>query len=502
MSISIIPKRASQMPQQNYSTNAVYNYTHFESVIELETGERVNVESNNHTYDKHEFVLPTNCNNEKVLPHIFKLDVSSFNRIFDWLSQSDIIAIGESCKRFQQIAGEYFQSNYWAKCARGENDGVYLLSKNSNIFSRYIRKVSISGDRLGAYRFIGENCTNFLTQMRFYGTIPIGGFEYIKEILAGVEVLEMNECLIDGEFYENYLKYCSNLKSLSVSRSNRIRDRTIVIGCDNNWLLRSYPTLVNFELIDWYGLKNNEITTFFQQNQNVRTLSTDVRSLWENRHSHLASSTKLDKLAVDICQSKIIDSNNQPISLLDSVYHLLHELHECGFYMRLNLYVYFVDKSDIQKMFSLNGLEMICGDIIQFGEKMIDLKMLGVCYGNEIWNIEELPVNLTNLERVYFAQISIERILLLICECAKLKQIKIKRLTDGKKMKWVDLMSLNEQRSKLSGAEKLTIYLKEDLYLETKWMKNCIDFSFIEFKRFESFEWEELNAKFRYYKSM
>lgn len=417
------------MPQENCNKNAVYNYINFESVVELETGERVIVESNNNTYEKHEFA---NNHNEKVA-HIFKLDVSSFNRIFDWLSQSDIIAIGESCKRLQQIAGEYFQSNYWATCARGENDGIYFLSKKSNIFSQFIRKVSISGDRLGAYRFIGQNCTKFLTQMRFYGNIPIGGFEYIQEILNGVEVLEMNECLIDGEFYENYLKYCPNLKSLSVSRSNRIRARSIVIGSDNNWLLRCYPTLVNFELIDWYGLENDEITTFFKQNRNVRTFSTDVRSLWESRDLLLASNAQLEKLAVDICQSKIIDSNNQPISLLDSVYHLLRDLHECGFYCRLNLYVYFVDKCDIQKMFSLKSLEMICGDILQFGEKMIDLKMLGVCYGNEIWNIEELPANLANLERIYFAQISIERIILLICECAKLKQIKVKRLTDGKK---------------------------------------------------------------------
>lgn len=260
---------------------------------------------------------------ELSLPAIFKLNVDCFHEVFDCLTLKDVIAVGKTCKRLQWIAGHFINLNYASKSARGENDGIYISSLQSNIFSQYIQKLSISGDRLGAYRFVGSNCTNSIKHLRVYGSLPLNGFEYMKEILNGVEMLEMNDCHFIGDFYENYLKYCPNVKSLNISRSGHIRDKSIIIGNGNEWMLRTYSTLEHLEFIEIYGLKANELKIFFDRNPNLRTFSTDSRGLWENRYSILESNIKLNTLAIDIYQSKLYDSNCQPLSMVDSVYEVL-----------------------------------------------------------------------------------------------------------------------------------------------------------------------------------
>lgn len=238
--------------------------------------------------------------NKKNPAKIFKLDIDCFHEIFEWLSLRDLIAVGNTCKRLQRIAGDFFQLNYSGRSARGENDGIYISSLQSNIFSEYIKKISISGNRLKAYRYIGSNCTNSIKYFRVHGFLPVDAFDCVKDILKDVEVLEMNECFINGEFYENYLKFCPNVKKLHVARSGYIQDKSIIIGTGNEWLLRKYPTLKHFELTDSYDLNGNELKTFFEINKNINSFSTDARTLWENRQLFSEINVSLDVFAINI----------------------------------------------------------------------------------------------------------------------------------------------------------------------------------------------------------
>lgn len=68
----------------------------------------------------------------------------------------------------------------------------------------------------------------------------------------------------------------------------------------------------------------------------------------------------------------------------------------------------------------------------------------------------------------------------------KLKEIRIRILKGN--FRDVDLAALNEERKKLVGAWKVAIYIKEDVYLESKWALKTIDFSLIELRRFGSAE--------------
>lgn len=431
---------------------------------------------------------------------IFKLNVDCFHEIFDWLSQSDLLAVGRTCKRLRKVVGLFYELTYSTKVARGENDGIYISSLRSNVFSRYIRKISISGERSGAYRYVASNCTNSIKHFRAYGTLPDDGFECIQNILKRIEFLDMNECVIKGDFYENYLKYCPNVKTISVTRSDRIRDKAIIIGTGNNWLLQEYPKLEHFELTDLYELKMNELTTFFQRNPKIRTLSMDSRTLWENRHSIIEANLKLDTLAMDIYQSKIFNTNNQPISMVDSIYDLLTDLYKRGFYKKLNLYMIFVDQENIHKLCSLPALEMIYGDILRIDRYLPDVNAVAIWCGDEIANVEYLPGKLPNLERIAFSKINPINVMPFIRHSVHLKQIKIKRTVDD--FVCLNLIEMNKERKKLPAARKMRIYVNEEMYLATKWALKTIDFSLIELKRGTSADWEELCARSIYFKSI
>lgn len=52
-----------------------------------------------------------------------------------------------------------------------------------------------------------------------------------------------------------------------------------------------------------------------------------------------------------------------------------------------------------------------------------------------------------------------------------------------------NLIALNNARRQLADAQKITIYVKEEIYLATKWAMKETDFDLIRIKRYESFEW-------------
>lgn len=72
--------------------------------------------------------------------------------------------------------------------------------------------------------------------------------------------------------------------------------------------------------------------------------------------------------------------------------------------------------------------------------------------------------------------------------------MEIKRLLDGAYLRncILDVAALNEERKKLEGARKVTIYVIEDIYLRTKWSTHSINLNLVEIRRFESVDWDDL----------
>lgn len=57
---------------------------------------------------------------------------------------------------------------------------------------------------------------------------------------------------------------------------------------------------------------------------------------------------------------------------------------------------------------------------------------------------------------------------------------------------------MNKERKKLAGARRVTIYINDRLILVSKWMKEATNLDLIELRRFESFDWNDLNSHFRH----
>lgn len=425
---------------------------------------------------------------------ILNLDIDCFYELCDWLSLYDIIAIGQTCKRLHQLAGAYFRATYPSKRIVGEKGGLYIeYRRQVDLFGKFIKRISITGERLKVYRFVGANC-KFLRQIRIGGSIPDGAIESIKEVLKRIEVVELFECSIRDEFFDYFLQFCPKLKSLSVTRWQNIRNKSVIIGSGNDWLLRKYPTLENLELIDLYEIQTNELTTFFQLNPQVRTFSMDSQSLWDNRQSFLNSGIKLDKLAVEF------RSNEIDTELLD----LLSELYEQELFRRLHIYSSNTDQCHLNKMFSTplsNSIEMLHGIFKQIENPLENLTTIGFMYAYySVLDMENLAKNLPNLIRIYFLDASSDHIAPFIRWSPELRFVKVFRMQGGTHCQrgFFDISQLNVEREKLAEANKVFIYVNESYIVWSKWSNIQYKFRLVTLARFESLEWKELNAKSRH----
>lgn len=134
------------------------------------------------------------------------------------------IDLRRTCKRIQKVVDYFIKSNYPAvKIGYGE---LTIWPNQFEVFERYdsvkikmIKKLQISTE---VWNRKGVRDTT--------------KHETFKMLLSQIEELE---CDVDNgfvsDFYDSVLKWCSNLKRLSILevQSNRF------IGDDNQWLLRS-----------------------------------------------------------------------------------------------------------------------------------------------------------------------------------------------------------------------------------------------------------------------
>ena len=436
---------------------------------------------------------------------ILKLDIDCFHEIFDYLSLDDLISIGHACKRLQGIAGCFVRQNFVAKRKTCVNNNIVMCwtPRKIDIFSRFVEKLSVFGGFSNPYQYIRSNNFNCLREIRLAQVeIMANDVECVREILLKVEVLEIDQCNFNGEF--KLLEFCPNVRRLSVSRSSYDRDHGIIVGTGNEWLTKKYPTLEHLELTDLYEFKNDEIKQLFQQNSNIRSFSTDAKSLLINRRAFLSSDAKLDKLAVDFHHPNNINAEADPLFIVNSFYNLLIELHEKEFYQTLHMFITFVDRQNcMQKLFLLEPLGMLGGFVISIENPLMKLKELDINKGAEVIGIEMIPIKIPKLESISFSEATSDDILPFICHSPKLKIIKVDLLLDGTHLKngVLDLVALNKEREKLTNAKKVVIYVNELVFLSTMWHHNVMNFKKIELRRGESFECNQLNSRHRFIKS-
>lgn len=444
--------------------------------------------------------IPPTTYNENIVrnssqsPAIFQLTIDCCNAIFEYLSLNDLYSIGQTCHVFQLVAGEYFKRNFSSSeifcCYDGvyttysDHEGVTNQRINISNFSSFITHMSNYYHVFGPHYYIYTHSNEF-TAINRINLVDVSlnrdRVKYIQTMLMKIEVLEISRCKFDDGFHENLLKYCVNLRRLHV------HDDLEFVSEAEKWLGETYPNLEHLELITRSPYKIHKVVPFLRRNKSLRSFSTSSCFLQFNQYQLLKSNIELHVLEVEDINDQIkcsVDGMN-----VQSIYDILNKLYKSGFYKSLRLKITNMDEECSNQLLSIHGLDGLY--IKNFSKSfslihMINLKELNIFNDTNVTEVEILAKSLLNLTRVYLKNFTCNEILPFVFHSPKLQVLQLfpKHLNGG----ILDLNTLNKEREQLHGAQKVLIYVPDDIFLATKWTTKHgnINLSFVEMKRIDS----------------
>lgn len=424
-------------------------------------------------------VLVDTALNPKQLPDIFKLNVDCFEDVFDYSSVGDLINVGNTCKRLHNVAGHCFRQTYTDIQARITSRGIDVRLNYATHFVKFFQSVSVI-DRLPIMPIFLNIQSKFLRIKKLrisHQRLTHDVVDHMKETLDKLEILR----LFESDLHINVsdmIDHCANLTILDLQRCE----------LDYNWLSRKYPTLEYLLFIPKdHTAIIEEFATFLELNPNIRKLGTSGPFLWKNRDSMKnASNIKLVELMVCVTVSH---------PQFGPFRDLLDDLYERGFYRRLKLKT--SDKFKPEQI-HVKGLVKLsshfCGKLAVSSFK--SLEELCMLEDSKIMDVESAAINLVNLKRLLVATASVDDIQPFIRRSVELQKIVVLGLQDGayfsKDTNIIDLVALNRERLMLADAAKITLYVRENVYLATKWALKETNLDLIRLKRAVSFEWDEI----------
>lgn len=444
-------------------------------------------------------------------------------------------------------AAENFCTKDGIYTVHSSRDGDVNERIQTSAFNQFMPCLSHYYGVLGPLRYLQSHVNEFTSTNHIYLVslfINHEKIELMQDILPQIETVQIRNCSMSRNFYDLMLKYCVNLKYIYVQNADSS------FNSKHEWMLEYYPMLEHFELMPSYPIVVDELETFFQCNSKVKRFSTSARFLWINRNQLLQSNVKLNILEIKAEDFSEYDESGNKIILWD----LLTKLHERGFYKRLFLYTDCVDQDLSNKFNSVPGLETLCIRRFTQSysiPSLTSLKELILLKGSNVNDMKTLANGLVKLERLYVEKATIEDILPFIQKSTRLNKIKLILKDDRERQggndddndnnpaykfwyyeeerqhdenaeenadenanadanananevndenrveekcitNWriLDLPALNRERAKLPGARKITIFVRDDVFLSTKWaMNGDINLSFIELRRSDSYEW-------------
>lgn len=400
-------------------------------------------------------------NADKLTPKIFKLNVDCFEHLFEWFSLNDLLTFRETCNRMKQVV-DYYIKLYYPKVHKLRID-IVKLAKLHQL-------------KTNDFPWIKHICFDSLK-------LNQSNIDDIKPLLHRIESIRLNNIKIDGDFYENFLTFCPNLRYLSIKSETLDR----IIGNGNEWLDRQLPTpkLHTFVLQRIgisFGHKPINLRKFFELNKNIRNFSTTSRFCHHNDNWMLGSNLHFDRFSVTL---------NWDVEL-HSIFDKLKTLHEQKFFKKLHLFCMF----NLHGADSLPALEMLHFDMLWTEDdrfplleklRILSINVMGNSWDNTFDSMEN---KLPNLRRLYIEDGDPSFVRPFIRYAANLEEIILEHFEsdeEGQSIKVDDFVALDNERKQLVGASKITIYLDEDLFLNLKWTKTT-KFSLIELKRTESFQ--------------
>lgn len=413
---------------------------------------------------------------------IFKLDNECFDAMFDYSSMEDVISIGKTCKRLQQVAGSFFDQNYSGIQITSNSNGFELHHIDVTHFAEFIRRVIIYSPSGLKYLLNVPSTLQQLKEIEFRRIeLNQPEIDVMQETLnCKVEILRLKDCKLD---LNEIIVQCPNLKRLDVEYCTSSFD----------WHLQLCPNLeyLAFSLFEIENESIEKVAMFLNQNPNIQKFATKADYLWENGDfMKNASGIQLDEFAIEIDSS--MEMEFAPFC------QLLNELHECEVYKRLHLYIWGeINQEMADQLPEVNGLVKLfvstSDDSAVLLPTLDNLDELFVDESSQFKNLESVANDFINLKRIHFWAASSNDILPFIKATATLDRIRVDKLECGtyfdEDTNALDLVALNTERQQLEGAQKITLYVSDHVYLATKWASRETEFDFICLKRLESFEW-------------
>lgn len=437
-----------------------------------------------------------------------KVNVDCWEKVFDYLSLEDILAMSATCLRMRQIGGHYFRENFHGtKCIFSRNkenpcfavsntfvNGRSVQAKRED-FIRFADTVEIGLtyddtadeyqlDRLEQYGV--ENSLASLTTLHLHGIFPSKiKLPRLTNVLNNVEHLELNFGMIYtqddcfGQFLASFPKL-RKLQLLGVDFRN-------VNVTHNSVFQHVYPKLADFQCTGCFR-SDPLLTQFLELNPSIKTFRIGINDLWEIQ-SDWTETIQLDYLNIFIGEMYVI---------WNEFVERIRVLHANGNFKTLHLNVcYDNDYSDgpdeqffhevtsiVNEMASFGALEVLyTAHFITNIHLLTQLKELQFGLLDDTIDLKPVAENLKNLERLWI-DCTIDQLLPFLRHSKKLKMVIFK---DGTRCgDALNVHKLSEVRDESGAKQKVKIGVCEDIYLATKWKTTCVCCDLIEITRIET----------------
>lgn len=451
------------------------------------------------------------ASNQEQSSYIYKLPFELLEKIFCLLPLSDLHAVCQTSKLWRKIALYCYQQNYstiramFTGCMRFRDHPVEHISsrfKQYGILDAFISKIQrfeLCG-KAYEFQYFLEQQSKFhalKTLACIYVDFTNIEIDKITELFGRIEWLRIYECSIDQSLLTKIFTSFQNIKRITFGSLKKCGT------VDTQWLFHKYPNIERFEIVSCNVDNCFPLAQFLQLNPNIRKLAVHGVLIFNNKDLMKKASSTLDELAifVDVSQCCWL--------------YQLNELKELGFYKRLK--VYHDNNSELTQNF-IDELVLVNPNKLFFGFTKEPLKLsavrtieelclIGCRPSREVADLEDVACNLENLKSIYFGASFLSHIMLFIRRAKKLRKFRIDRLLtnmkDRENLKIINLSQLNSERAKLSDAQKITMYVSEELFLATKWTGQELNLDLIELKHTGCAYWDhDFNADMKIYSSL
>lgn len=403
-------------------------------------------------------------------PPYLKLNDDCWEHVYDYLSFEDVLAMGQTCNRMNQMSGYYVREYYPNLEFKMCDKKIYLNEVCVPAhFYQFIRRLSVYDSDDFSIIFVNVAQFDSLKTLMF-GLMALDGnaIESIRNVLENVETIELYCCKIASNFYKHLSNYCPQLKHLNVSYSN---------GEDTNFLTEYYPLLESLTYLVGAPFKNlssltmgHELKTFLEKHLKLKSFESDAQFLWANRTRLEQTNIQLDLLHIDY---------NLPLTTFGN---LLRTLYEHGFYKSLQLSYGYINEEQLgDKISKLPRLEKLkMKNDLFFDLSLVKLKELYITSFDSPVSEELVAKIVPKLERLQFVYVDFNTILLFIRYAKRLRTIEIDFLFGGERF---DLVALNEERKLLKNASQVSIYLRDTHYLPIKWQSKNSNLNLVRIER-------------------